>query len=169
MFALELFWENGTEICIYTVRDVDDKTSPTERFFEKFLSNPQYENDVRKLSEFIVQALVNQPLDYKNYRPENHAYGLPPTGKFKVGSLRYNFYNPPLRLYCLPISPCILILFGGEEKTSQSAQDGNTSYSFQQAQTYSKRINESIRDGTIYIHTPSKRLKTFDDNHEIII
>jgi hypothetical protein len=169
MFAVEIFWEEGKELCVYTVRDVEDDTSLTEYFFDKFISDPQYENEARKLSEFIVQALVNEPLNFKNYRPENFAYGLPPTGKFQIDSLRYEFYKPPLRLYCLPISPCILVLFGGEEKTSLTAQDGKTSYSFQQAQIYAKKINESIRDGIIYVHTPSKRLRTFDDKLEIIL
>lgn len=169
MFAVEIFWEKGSELCIYTVRDENEHVSLTELFFRKFLKHSQYELETRKLSEYIVQGLANEPLNFKNYRPENHAYGLPPTGKFTLDSLRYEFYEPPLRLYCLPISPCILILFSGEEKTSQAAQDGKTSYSFNQAQQYARHINNAIKDGTVYVHTPSKRLKTFDDKLEIYL
>lgn len=73
------------------------------------------------------------------FRFENSAQALPPLGTYKVENISVNYGNFPLRLYCLRISGSLLVLFNGGEKTSASAQSGNTSMAFHEANLFAKK------------------------------
>lgn len=82
------------------------------------------------------------------FREEEKAQALPPPIRTEIEEVDFG-RDFPLRLYCLRLSPSCLILFNGGKKTSQNAQDGDTSISFRQANEFAKKILDGMHQKQI--------------------
>ncbi|WP_338765786.1 hypothetical protein WAF17_02400 [Bernardetia sp. ABR2-2B] len=152
-FALEIFDDEGKKCTFYTVRWDDIEVSETEKFFSKFRQDADLKPSLLNLAKFIEIVIGDEKGAIEAYfRFENTADGLPPSKKFRIEKQTINFGNRfPLRLYCLRLSDELVILFNGERKTSQSAQDGDTSMVFHDANVFAERILKAKEDGEIII------------------
>lgn len=168
-FAVEIFDDTGIHCTFYTVRWQDTDETETDKFFQKFENNKELERPLTELAAFLNQVIANEhgALD-DFFRFENAAQAIPPSGKYNVGELHLNFNKFPLRLYCLKLTNQIVILFNGNEKTTQTAQGGNTSMAFHEANQFASKIIEAIKYGTIEITNNQSKLKYYNSS-EILL
>ena len=170
IFELQLFDDNGSECTFYTVKWDDQIVSETNKFIEKYEILPKFESSLNELFSFIVNIIGNKKGAKEIYfRFENSAQALPPSGTYQIGEITIKFGNFPLRLYCLRISEKLVILFNGAEKTSQTAQDGNTSIAFREANIFAKKIVESLANGEIIITANGRNLQNYNNTIPILI
>jgi len=169
-FAVEIFDDTGTHCTFYTVRWDDSELSETDKFFEKYEDHKEFGKSLMEMASFLNQVIAN---DYGAlddfFRFENSAQALPPAGKYQIGELHVNFYNFPLRLYCLKITENILVLFNGSEKTAQTAQGGKTSMTFHNANEFAKRITDALNDGTIIVSNKKRQLLYYNSSTDILL
>lgn len=170
IFALEIFDDLGKQCVFYTVRWEDAKLSETDKFFEKYEKDIDFERPIQELAKFITNKIGNElgALEYF-FRFENTAHALPPSGKHKVGEVTINYGNFPLRLYCLRISDSLVVLFNGGEKTNVKAQRGKTSMAFNDANQFAKRILYAIKENQIYITRNERAFRSYDGSNDIIL
>ncbi|MGV0938383.1 hypothetical protein [Empedobacter falsenii] len=166
-FALEK-WYQDSKCTIYSVRDdLDDVESFTEadRFFEKF--GRSKDENLLYAAQLILQFLTNEICKINGAnelffnREEDRGSALPFRKKkrlSKIINIDFFYDNFPLRLFCYRISDEILVVFNGDLKTAQTVQDSkDLLMHFRNAQIYSKRIEDALRDRSIII-----------DNNELI-
>lgn len=169
-FALEKFDDQGSRCTFYTVRWEEAEWSETDKFFDKYESDTNFERPIQELAVFLTKKIGNDVGALEDFfRFENTAQALPPSGKHKVGEITINYGNFPLRLYCLRISDSLVVLFCGGEKTAENAQGGKTSMAFHEANQFAKRILEAIQQKEIYITPNEKEFRNFDDSEEIYL
>jgi len=169
-FALEIFDDTGTHCTFYTVRWDDMEHSETDRFFINYENHKKFGEPLMELASFLNQVIANEHGALDDFlRFENAAQALPPSGKYQIGELHVNFLSFPLRLYCLKITENILVLFNGNEKTSQTAQGGKTSMAFHDANEFAKRISTALNDGTIIISENNFQLLNYNNSTDILL
>jgi len=169
-FTLEIFDDQGRQCTFYTVRWEEAESNETDRFFEKYENDSNFEKTIQELAVFLTKKIGNDVGAQKDFfRFENAAQALPPSGKYKVGEITINYGNFPLRLYCLRISDSLVVLFNGGEKTADTAQGGKTSMAFHEANQFAKRILEALQEGEIYITPNDREFRYFDGSEEIYL
>jgi len=170
-FALEIFDDEGKKCTFYTVRWDDSELSETDKFIEKYENDENFEQYLDELLSLILDKIANiGASSHLKFRFENSAEALPPNERRTVSLLNIKYPNSPLRLYCLRWSENLVILFGGGEKTSAKAQDGNTSSAFRNANEFAKRIFEAMREGEIYVSTDGRTFyNSYDEDEQIIL
>lgn len=170
IFALEVFNDEGLACTLYTVRWVDSELSETDKFFEKFNNSARLKSCVQELAVLISDKIADQIGAVEAlFRYENHAQALPPQGNRTVQNIYLKYSDFPLRLYCLRLSDQLLILFNGAEKTTSSAQKGETSMAFQEANHFSKRIIEALKQKDIYISDNGRVILDLNESLSITI
>jgi hypothetical protein len=175
IFALELFDDEGGACTFYTVRWLEDELSETEKFFANASQNSELLEKLEELTTFLLDKIADQVGAREFFfRSENYAQALPPSGKHVINpntaqAITINYSNFPLRLYCLRISDQLVVLFNGGEKTSQTAQGGNTAGAFREANNFAKRIVEAIKDKEITITSNGRELSFWMPNTEITL
>ena len=169
-FALEKFDDHGNRCTFYTVRWQDADSSETDAFFQKFRNNEILKSSLQELAKFLEIVIGDEQGAVEDFfRFENTAQALPPSGKYRVFEITINYGNFPLRLYCLRISDCLVILFNGGEKTNENAQGGKTSMVFHEANQFAKRILEALQQKDIYIMPNEREFRCFNGNEEIYL
>jgi hypothetical protein len=169
-FALEIFDDQGRQCTFYTVRWEDAQLSETDKFFLKYENHVTLGRHVQELAVFITKKIGDEQGAWERFfKFENTAQALPPSGKYKVEDIYINYDNFPLRLYCLRISETLVVLFNGAEKSSRSAQEGETSMAFHEANMFAGRIIDALKERMIYIMENQREFKTFDHKDEIYI
>lgn len=167
-FALEKFDDTGRRCTFYTVRWEDSIPNETDKFFVKYENDARFERAIQELAVFLTKKIGDELGALEDFfRFENDAHALPPSGKHEVEELAINFANFPLRLYCLRISETLVVLFNGNEKTSQNAQDGKTSMAFHEANQFAKKIREALNDEDMIISSDGRTFKSFDGSEDI--
>ena len=169
-FELEIFTDEGRLCTFYTVRWLDAEYSETDKFLLKFKNLPELNESLQNLVSFIFKKIANETGALQPFfRFENRAEALPPSGGYFIDEIFIDYANFPLRLYCLRICDSLVILFNGAAKTSKSAQDGETSMVFAEANLFAKRITQAIREKTIYITDDYREFRNFNHSTEIIL
>lgn len=170
IFAVEPFDDNGAQCAFYTVRWEDSKENETDKFFQKFEYDERLQQSLQEIAKFLTIVIAEEygALDYF-FRFENKAQALPPSGLYQVGEISINYENFPLRLYCLKITDHLVVLFNGDEKTAQTAQDGKTSMVFYDANQFARRIAEALNDGTVIVADDQRTLLNFTNEKEIFL
>lgn len=166
-FVLEIFDDEGAKCAFYTVRWDYEEHSEAEKFFEKYYSKPEYRDCVNELAKFI-NISIGEKYGAINefFRFENSAQALPPypTVDFEIEEITILF-DFSLRLYCLRISKCCVVLFNGALKTSQTAQGGDTSMAFNEANIFAKRILDSLSKRELKLSSDERKfLNDIDDD-----
>lgn len=169
-FTLEVFDDEGSSCTFYTVRGADELQSETEKFFAKYRQDAILKKPLQELAKFLEIVIGEEDGALEHYfRFENRAQALPPSGSFSIEEVRINYGNFPLRLYCLRISESLVVLFNGAEKTSQSAQGGNTSMVFHEANQYARKIMDAMINKDIGIADDQRTFVSYEGSSEIII
>lgn len=131
IFALEKFDDSGKICSFYTVRWDGAILSETDKFFEKHKKDDNLKRPIQEIAYFISKKIGDEVGALEAFfKFENTAQALPPTGKYKVGTITINFERFPLRIFCLRLSNNLVVLFNGGEKTNANAQGGKTSMVF---------------------------------------
>lgn len=140
-FTVEIWDDEGAQCTLYTVCKEGAEHSETDKFFLKARKNEKLKRNFQELATFITEIIGDQDgaLDIY-FRDERIAHGLPPKKTVEKDKVTFFHMDYPLRLYCLRISHEIVVLFNGDEKTSDAAQDGKTSMAFYEAQQFAQRI-----------------------------
>lgn len=175
-FAVEIWYDEAKICTFYTVRwisDDEDLVSETDQFFDNFaVSGHPLEEQAFQLSRLITESIGNKYGATDDFfdRVEDNAQALPPVPKQRVEEIKDLGINFPLRLFCLRISEKVVVLFNGGIKDADTAQESkNLSFKFYEAQTFAKRIMESLHSGMIQISTDESYLINFDGTKEIIL
>lgn len=151
-FELEIFSDEGKMCSFYTVRWSDSGVSETEKFYEKCYRKDNLKRPLQELSKFLDEIIGNDRGALAPFfRFENTAQALPPSGFYAVGNLTFNYAGFPLRLYCLRLTENLVVLFNGDEKTSQTAKGGRTSMVFTEANVFAARILDALQNGDLQI------------------
>lgn len=169
-FVLEIFDDQGKVCTFYTVRWEDALHTETDKFFLKYENHATLQRPLQELAIFITKKMGDEMGALEAFfRFENAAHALPPSGSYRVEDIYINYGNFPLRLYCLRISETLVVLFNGAEKTAKTAQDGNTSMAFNEANSFAKRILNALNNKDIFITADQRSFTEGNGNSEIII
>lgn len=176
IFALEIWYDEGSICTFYTVRwvtDDDDVASETDRFFDTY-AVPEHALQEKALQLFrlITESIGNRygAIDDFFDRTVNRAQELPPKRKQWVEEIKDLGVNFPLRLFCCRVTENIVILFNGGIKESQTTQKSkNLSMKFYEAQTFVKKIEEALQSEMIEISDDGRYLQSFDGTTDIIL
>ncbi len=165
IFALEIFDDEGDFCSFYTVRilEPESKCSETDKFFLRFRQS--HKECVQMLAQLLQIIGVETGAIEEYFRFEGLAMAIP---RGLVRGLELNFKNFPLRLYCMRISESLVILFNGGQKTSEKAQDGETSMTFFEANQFAARIQDAIMNKEITIIDGRIILSTYNENPIIL-
>ena len=168
-FVLEI-WAEESKCRFYTVRQLEEEYSETDKFFLKYKDEPNLKRSISELANFIVKY-IGQKTGALNYffRFENRAQALPPISKYKFSQLEIETKDFPLRLYCLRISDEIVILFNGAEKSSQKAQEGKTKKFFEEANYFANKIDNAIINKDLLIDYNEGIIISSDGEKEIVL
>ncbi|AEA45027.1 hypothetical protein [Fluviicola taffensis] len=147
-FAVEVWDDEGSKCTLYTVKQLDASYSETDKFFLKSRNNDTLKRNFQEIAKFLTTIIgeVDGALSIY-FREERSANGIPPKGEIEKDTITFFHINYPLRLYCLRISNEIVVLFNGDEKTSDAAQDGKTSMVFYEAQQFAVKILKAYNYG----------------------
>ncbi len=167
-FILEIFDADFPLVTFYTVRWENEDLSETDKFFQRFLENEIYQEDLDEIN-FLLEFMGNEECALSAFftRHEDEANALPP-GKVYEYSLSYE--NNSLRLYCTRINNHTVVLFNGGVKSARTAQESDDLASkFRNAKFFARKIWEYIHNKTLVVDEPYHALRMFDDSEEIII
>ena len=145
-FGKIIEYEKFKQVTYYSVLMDDNKLCEMDKFIEKFSENENYIEDFNILITIIEQMGERKKAHQKWFRPENQAHALPPPShqmkQFIVDEISKN----ELRLYCIWLSPEVVILLNGGVKDAQTVQECTTDlYSkFLFAQKVGKAITEKL-------------------------
>ena len=170
-FELEIWDEKCEKVIFYTVKWQDAEDSETDKFFFKY--EKTHIEALKELNILLLDTIGTDhgAIDEFFNRFENRVTGLPPQGAVRIGEFKVHFQHFPLRLYALRINDRedIVVLFSGGIKSSEANQGSpDLNLKFIEANAFGRRIEEALRDKTIFIDEESRKLKSFD-NSEIII
>lgn len=103
----------------------------------------------------------------QHFKGEDAAERLPPPYHRFIESDNYDDFG--LRLYCIRLSPSVVILLNGDHKTKRKALEcKNCKPHFTKAVALAKKINQAILDGYIEINEEEKEL-WIEDDFELIL
>ena len=175
IFALEIWYDEGSICTFYTVRFLDDDReleSETDRFFETYIQRDKYREEGYILFRLLTESIGNKygaTDDFFN-RYENKALSLPPKPYSNVEEIIDIGINFPLRLFCYRISKHIVILFNGGIKESKTVQESKSlSMKFYEAQQLVRKIEEAMYDNVVFISENERYLINYDYSTEIIL
>lgn len=156
-----------------SVIDDDNTSSETDKFFDTYAESGQtYVDEAMQLFELITVSIGDKYGATDDFfdRQGNRAQELPPKPKQTVEEIKLLGINFPLRLFCYRVSPQIVVLFNGGVKESQATQGSPTlSMKLYEADTFVKKIEGALRDGTIQISNDRRHLLNYDDSQNIIL
>ena len=166
-FALEIFDDEGSKCVFYSVMIDGEEISETEKFFNKFFNMPTMKNYAMELASFLTKTIGDKRGAINAFfRDERKAHALPPNSNIDIEEISI-LDNFPLRLYCLRISESCVVLFNGAEKTSQSAQDGETSMAFHDANIYAAKILKAFADSDIKLCEKKREILDYFEKNQI--
>jgi hypothetical protein len=110
--------------------------------------------ELNRYIQLIGEKYGAQPQHFKN---EDAAERLPPPYHQFIESDSPNDYG--LRLYCIRISPSIVILLNGNRKTALKVKDCKNCYPhFDKSRRLARKITQAIQDGVIEIDEYNKEI-----------
>lgn len=169
-FEFEIWDKESRYVTYYTVKWVDGEKSEMQKFYDKFRNHPEYQQKLRNILDMMYSIIGDKygAIDAYFTRVEAKAQALPPkpNKNLEVGFVNLNF---PLRLYCLRLTPSLVVLFNGGIKSADTAQESeDLSMEFQEANIFAKRIiNEWLR--TIYPDASGRRIIDKYGDDDIIL
>lgn len=173
-FKLEI-WDDEASLCtFYTVKWLDAELSETEKFFQKYENIPEYFDAINEMMDYVINIIGEKygaiPELFNRY--ENEVVGLPLHGKVTLSPITLHYPQFPLRLYALRIQnrTDLVVLFNGGPKTADTNQEStDLSMKWREACKCARIIETAIRDGMIEIDETNRRLKSFNDEEDIIL
>lgn len=137
-----LLVKEGDKATIYTIHFLSEGESEFENFYNKFIADAEYSEDLNRIVTFIAKIAGNGALE-RYFRPE---------GKYNDNVCALPVVKSKLRLYCLRLSDRILILGnGGVKKTKTYNEDKSLEGYVITLQKFERLLREEQRLGTVEI------------------
>ena len=165
--TLEKFLEFD-RVVFYTIRKESNEKSEAQDFFDRFINDPTYQDEIKVMRE-IMRLMGKYGANRWYFRHEGQADALPPHPP-KLKELFDDISNDfkPLRLYAMPISRSVVILFNGDLKTTNDPLDcPNVGKHFRDARKMVKLIDRAISQYKEIV--PSEKHLEYDNDYEICI
>ena len=151
----------------YTVR-LDGR--PDSEFKDFITRMSQKKNDSIELAEInrYIQKIGDEYGAHKeHFKEEDAAERLPPPYHQFIETGEPDDYG--LRLYCIRLTPSVVILLNGDRKTALKVKNCKNCYKhFDRARKISRKITKAITDGLIEIKDDDKEI-IVDDDYELNI
>lgn len=144
----------------YTVRIEGHKTSE----FRDFRDRMNNDTDRKELNEIerYIKIIGKKGARPHHFRDEGAADGLPPPYHQFIETDDPDDYG--LRLYCIRLTPSVVILLNGDRKTALKVKDCKNCYPhFELARKIANAIDKAILDGYIEINEQHKKIEIEDD------
>jgi len=152
-----------TKVRYYTLKFGDENKTELDKFYDNY--QDEYSKSVYFIKMWIAEIGEKFSAESKYFRPEDNASALPPpTKELRCLDIELDQENMNLRLYCIVLSPEIVILVNGGIKESDATRDSPTcwkQYSF--TSSIASQINRMIKQGDLVIKGKMlKRSKSFN-------
>ena len=143
MSEVELILVSESDKCtIYTIQFLSEDKNEFQRFIAKFKDDATYNPDFVKILNFINQISERGALE-RYFRPE---------GKRKDGVCALPITSSKLRLYCLRLSDCILVLGNGGVKNTRTYNEDEILKGYViNLQKFEELLKEGVKDGSVKI------------------
>lgn len=149
----------------YSVRLENRNVSEYRDFQLKMSGNDEKDRiELAEINRYIERIGEEYSATTRHFKVEDAAERLPPPyHRFIEG----DFGDYGLRLYCIRLTPYIVILLNGDRKTALKVQDCAKCYShFDKARKLAKQMTEAIEQGYISIDEENKEIVFEDDEFE---
>lgn len=154
------------KVSYYSVK-LEGKLCSEFKDFENRMSNAKDSVELSEIKYYLNNIGNILGANDKQFRDEDSAEALPPPYHKFIETDEINNYG--LRLYCIRLSPSIVVLLNGARKTAlKSRLCDNCRPHFDKANSISKKITEAILEKNIEIDEENKKLK-IEDDFELII
>ncbi|GAB3013761.1 hypothetical protein GCM10027051_16210 [Niabella terrae] len=149
----------------YTVRKVIDE-EPLKPEFIDFLhrmgTTEPGRNELSEINKYIEQIGQWYGALPQHFKKEDAAERLPPPYHEFISTDALDDFG--LRLYCIRLSPAVVILLNGDRKTALKVQDCKKCYRhFDFARKLSRKIDQAIQDGILEVDNERKEILVEDD------
>ncbi len=140
-----------SKVTYYSLKFEGEKQTELEKFYERY--QEKYSESVYYLKFWIAQIGEKFGANTRYFRPEDNAFALPPPSK----ELQYIDFGTSkkdmsLRLYCIVLSPEIVILVDGGIKESDATRDSPTCWeAFMFTSNIASQIKQMIALGNLHI------------------
>lgn len=143
MSEAELILVNDAKNCtMYTIQFTAETDSEFERFYAKFKSQLEYNEDFERLLNILGKIADFGALE-RYFRPE---------GKMRDRVCALPVLKSKLRLYCLRLSDKILILGNGGVKNTRTYNENDELKGYVLTlQRFDSLLKDGVKDGTITI------------------
>ena len=170
-FTLEIFDDAFPLVSYYTVRWDESSESETNNFIGRFAASAEFRLYYDQIAALLMDMGERKGARLHYFsRHENEASALPPKNSFEVNGIEIDFFENPLRLYCVRLNDHLVILFNGGLKSAQTAQaSADLSRKFREAQQFARRIWEALQDEMILIDQTTRRIANFDGTSDDIL
>lgn len=151
-----------TKVRYYTLKFGDENKTELDKFYDNYQDD--YSKSVNYIKMWIAEIGEKFSAETRFFRPEDNAQALPPpTKELRCLDIELDKNNMNLRLYCIVLSPEIVILVNGGIKESDATRDSPScweQYSF--TSNIASQIKTMIKQGSLTIKGKMlKRDKSF--------
>ncbi|KAB5491746.1 hypothetical protein [Flagellimonas hadalis] len=150
-----------TKVRYYTLKFEDD-IQELQKFYDKY--QPGHSKSINYIKMWLAEIGEKYGAESRFFRPEDNAKALPPpTTLIRSIDKQIDEENMHLRLYCILLSPEIVILVNGGVKESDATRDSPSCWKeFQFASNIASQIQKMLSDGHLQIKGKMlKRSKSF--------
>lgn len=152
-----------TKVRYYTLKFGDEKKNELEKFYDTY--QDEYSKSVYYIKMWIAQIGEKFGAQPRYFRPEDNAEALPPpTKELRCLNIELEKDNMNLRLYCIVLSPKVVILVNGGIKESDATRDSPSCWEqYKFTSNISSQIQRMIKLGHLTIKDRMlKRDKSFN-------
>lgn len=145
----------------YTIR-VEKRQPEFSDFVRRMAVDERDADELAEINRYIEQIGEHFGAYPVHFRKEDDAEGLPPPYHDFIGTDMPNDYG--LRLYCIRLTPSIVILLNGDRKSARKVQQcGNCYKHFNLARRLSRQITSALVDGFITINEVNRIIEQDED------
>ena len=146
----------------YTVRFENRELSEYRDFNIRMQQDVKNAIELAEINRYIENIGEEYGALKEHFKDEDAAERLPPPYHQFIESDDPNDFG--LRLYCIRLSPTVVILLNGDRKKALKVQDCDKCFPhFDRARKIAKKINEAIVEGFIEVDSENKKINTEED------
>ncbi len=150
------------KVTYYSVRLNNKAISEFRDFQQQLAANKANEIELAEINRYIENIGERTGAYPQHFKTEDAAERLPPPYHQFIEAEDFGDYG--IRLYCIRLSPAVVILLNGNRKTALKVQDCTYCYPhFKLAVKLSKKITAAIQNGDMAIDDEMRELIIYDD------
>ena len=151
----------------YTVRFGNRAVSEFRNFIARMSGNARDAYELAEINRYIQLIGKEYGAYPQHFKNEDAAERLPPPyHQFIEADSSFDY---GLRLYCIRLSPSVVILLNGDRKTALKAKDCKNCYPhFDRARRIARNITQAIQEGNMEIDEYNKEI-LLDNDFELEI